>query len=249
MLTKATVKLIQSLSDKKSRSEHGLFLVEGTKAVNELLVSKIHVKSLFATADWLNSHQSIVKNVAECTMINDRELKQISNLVTPHEVIAMVEIPVYEIEKIKWNDAFSIALDTIQDPGNMGTIIRIADWYGIENIVCSHTCADVFNPKVIQATMGSFIRVKVFYTDLEEFFGQHKIGNVYGAMMEGDDLYKTSLTKNGILLIGNEGSGISKNVIKYITKPITIKRRGGAESLNAAVAAGIICDAWARGGK
>jgi TrmH family RNA methyltransferase len=247
MLTKAIIKLLQSLKDKKGRQEQGLFLVEGTKTVLELLGSKIEVKSLFATHDWLTSHQQLLKSIADCNTISEKELKQLSNLVTPQQVIAVAKNPQYQLSKIEFKNKFTIALDTIQDPGNLGTIIRIADWYGIESIVCSPTCADVFNPKVIQATMGSFIRVKIFYTELSSFFEGNKNQTVYGALMNGENLYQTKINKEGVLLIGNEGSGISEELLKYISKPITIPKIGGAESLNAGIATAIICDAWARG--
>ncbi len=247
MLTKATVKLLQSLKDKKGRQEQGLFLVEGTKTVLELLASKIEVKSLFATQVWLTSHQQLLKSIDDCNTITDKELKQLSCLVTPQQVIAVAKIPQYQLSKIDFKNKFTIALDTIQDPGNLGTIIRIADWYGIENIICSPTCADVFNPKVIQATMGSFIRVNFFYHELNSFFEAHKNIMVYGALMNGENLYQTKISKEGFLLIGNEGSGISDDLLKYVSKPITIPKLGKAESLNAGVATAIICDAWARG--
>jgi TrmH family RNA methyltransferase len=246
MLTKATVKLIQSLKDKKSRQQHHLFVAEGSKTVRELLASKIKVKTVFATADWLNKNSALLKNNIEFTPVTEKELKQVSSLVTPQEVVAVVQLPEYDIRETDFSKDFSIVLDGIQDPGNLGTIIRIADWYGIEHIVCSPQCADAYNPKVVQATMGSFMRVKIHYTELEPFLQSNKTIPVFGALMNGDNLYQTKLKASGILLIGNEGAGISESLLKYITHPITIPRRGEAESLNAAVAAAIICDSWAR---
>jgi TrmH family RNA methyltransferase len=246
MLTKATVKLIQSLKDKKSRQQHQLFLAEGSKTIAELLASKIKVKTVFATADWIGNNNALITNTFDCITVSEKELKQLSNLVTPQQVIALAEIPEYGLAKTTLTNVFSIVLDGIQDPGNLGTIIRIADWYGIEHIICSPHCADIYNPKVIQATMGSFIRTKLYYTELDAFLEANKKIPVYGALMNGNNLHQTKISQTGMLLIGNEGSGISQPLLKYITQPITIPRRGNAESLNAAVATAIICDAWAR---
>ena len=247
MLTKVTIKLIQSLKDKKNRQLHGLFLVEGTKAVMELLASKIVVKTLFATGEWISLHKVLLKDNCELEIVNEKELKQLSNQVSPQPVIALAFIPNYDITKIDFSKGFSIALDEIQDPGNLGTIIRIADWYGIKNIICSKNCADVYNPKVIQSTMGSFLRVNVFYENLSAFFSAHNKIPVYGALMNGKNLHQTKINSDGILLIGNEGSGISDELLTFVTHPITIPKIGDAESLNASIATAIICDAWARG--
>lgn len=220
--------------------------MEGTKAVSELPGSKIQVKTLFATEAWLNAHAAVLKSFPETEAVTDKELKQLSALVTAPPVIALAEIPVYDISATDFSQTFTIVLDSIQDPGNLGTIIRIADWYGIGHIVCSPQCADVFNPKVIQSTMGSFTRVNVYYTSLETFFAKHTQLPVYGALMNGSSVYGTQLAAKGLLLIGNEGSGISAELMPYVTHPVSIPRRGGAESLNAAVATAVICDAWAR---
>jgi RNA methyltransferase, TrmH family len=245
MLTKATAKLISELKHKKHRQESGLFVVEGTKLVAELLVSKITVKSLFATADWIKNHEGRVHSQTELMELTQNQLDHISFLTTPQEVLALARIPEVTFNPHLLHNSFSIALDTLQDPGNLGTIIRIADWYGIKQIICSPGCVDVYNPKVIQATMGSFLRVQVLYTELDDWFEQHQV-EVMGAVMDGDNLYDTQLPDTGVLLIGNEGSGIQPNLLKYITKAITIPKLGGAESLNAGIATAIICDNWAR---
>jgi len=247
MLSKATIKFVQLLKDKKNRQEHGLFLVEGNKTVAELLASNLKVKTLFATERWLRDYHELLKTDTVFEKVSDIELKKLSNLVTPQDVVALVEMPGNKFDSSKITNSFSIALDGIQDPGNFGTILRIADWYGIQNIICSPQCADVYNPKVIQSAMGSFIRVNVFYTSLNHFFEANKNIQVYGAVMNGDDLYTSKINSNGILLIGNEGSGISEDLNKFVTKALTIPRKGNAESLNAAIATAIICDAWARG--
>lgn len=244
MLTKATAKLIQSLKDKRHRQESGLFVIEGAKIVAELPASKITVKSLFATRNWLVANERLFSGV-EKVEVTEQQLKQISFLQTPQQVLALAHIPQQEFSVNQLKGHFSIVLDTLQDPGNLGTIIRIADWYGIKHIVCSTESADVYNPKVIQATMGSFLRVNIVYTSLETFLLKNKLP-VYGAVMNGENLYATSFPKQGLLLIGNEGSGIGAELMPYISHPITIPKQGGAESLNAGIATAIICDAWAR---
>jgi len=245
MLTKATAKLIQSLKDKRARQESGLFVVEGTKTVTELAGSKIKVKSLFATAGWLQDNQHLFTNKAEIVEVSEQQLHQLSFMQSPQQVLALAHIPHQSLPARDIASQFVLALDTIQDPGNLGTIIRIADWYGIRHILCSPGCADVYNPKVIQATMGSFMRVQLHYLSLAEFFAEHR-PTVLGAFMNGQNLHKAQLPASGILLIGNEGSGINAELQPYITAAITIPRIGEAESLNAGVATAIICDAWAR---
>lgn len=245
MVTKSAIKLIHSLKDKKNRQEHGLFVVEGSKTIHELLASKIVVKTLFATQQWFTLHTKLLKSNIECVVVNDNELKQLSNLVSPQDAIALAQIPQNNFSEINLQQTFSIVLDGIQDPGNMGTIIRIADWYGIENIFCSTHCADIYNPKVIQSSMGSFLRTKVFYTNIAELFEANKNVKIYGAVMNGKSVYETHFD-NGFLLVGNEGAGISDELMKFVTEPISIPKRGEAESLNAGVATAIICDAWAR---
>jgi TrmH family RNA methyltransferase len=246
MLTKATAKLIQSLKDKRTRHELGLFVVEGPKTVSELPASKITVKSLFATHDWLEANAHQFTSSVECVEVSERQLEQISFLQTPQQVLALAYIPQSSNLSMLQSSRI-IALDTIQDPGNLGTIIRIADWYGITDIVCSNSCADVYNPKVVQATMGSFMRVRMHYTDLKSWLGEQRLP-IMGAMMLGANLHQTSLPPTGILLVGNEGSGIHSDLIPSITQAITIPRFGDAESLNAGVATAIICDAWLRSG-
>lgn len=244
MLTKATAKLIQSLKDKRQRQVSGLFVIEGAKAVTELSASKITVKSLFATQDWIMQNEKDFPTATEVVEISESQLKQISFLNTPQQVLALASIPHYDILHADKQDKV-IVLDTIQDPGNLGTIIRIADWYGIKHIVCSSSGVDVFNPKVIQATMGSFMRVQVHYTNLKEWLAAYP-KPIMGALLTGESIHTTPLPKEGALLIGNEGAGISDELLPFISNPVTIPRFGGAESLNAGVATAIICDAWLR---
>jgi TrmH family RNA methyltransferase len=245
MLTKATAKLIQSLKDKRARQESGLFVVEGTKTVTELPASKIKVKSLFATSSWISANESLFPAHTEIVEVSETQLRQLSFQQSPQHVLALAEIPFARFDAQEVLSGFVLALDTVQDPGNLGTIIRIADWYGITDILCSEGCADVYNPKVIQATMGSFMRVRLHYTSLEELFETYR-PVVAGAVMNGENLHKVKLPHKGVLLIGNEGAGIGIGLLPYITRPVTIPRFGGAESLNAGVATAIICDAWAR---
>jgi TrmH family RNA methyltransferase len=246
MLSKNLIKQIQGLRLKKNRIEEGLFIVEGTKSVIELLRSKIRVNKLIATTDWLQHHESEYKNAhIETFEANVDELIKVSNLSTPQHTIAIAVID--KIDDLPDSRAqFVIALDNIQDPGNMGTILRIADWYGISSIISNENTVEWHNPKCIQASMGSFSRVSVHKTGLVEYFKEQQPKIVYGAVLNGKNIYTTTIEKNGILLIGNEGNGVSEELIPFITEPISIPRSGDAESLNAAIATAIICDARAR---
>ena len=245
MLSKARIKIIQSLHLKKYRNELKLFVVEGKKQVAELLTSNYQISCLIATHTWAMQHAQYITNNTELITVSDDELKKVSLLQAPQDVLALVQMPdINYLPELLINN-FTIVLDGIQDPGNLGTIVRIADWYGIKNIVCSLDCVDIYNPKTIQATMGSFARVNVYYTDLIEVLNQTDLP-VYGALMQGESLHTVQLHKNALLIIGNEGKGISENLLQYITNPITIPKFGEAESLNAGVAAAIICDARAR---
>ncbi len=245
MLSKARIKIIQSLHLKKYRNELKLFVVEGKKQVAELLTSNYQISCLIATHNWAMQHAQYITNNTELITVSDDELKKVSLLQAPQDVLALVQMPdINYLPELLINN-FTIVLDGIQDPGNLGTIVRIADWYGIKNIVCSLDCVDIYNPKTIQATMGSFARVNVYYIDLIEVLNQIDLP-VYGALMQGESLHTVQLHKNALLIIGNEGKGISENLLQYITNPITIPKFGEAESLNAGVAAAIICDARAR---
>ncbi len=245
MLSKARIKLIQSLNQKKQRSELKLFVVEGKKQVTELLTSNYHINCLVATPIWADAHAQDIKNNTELIVVSADELKKASLLQAPQEVLALVDIPELEFSTNILNSNLTIVLDGIQDPGNLGTIIRIADWYGIKNIVCSPDCVDVYNPKTIQATMGSFARVNVYYQDLKNILTQTTLP-IYGALMDGVSIHETQLPKHALLVIGNEGKGISEDILPLISHPITIPKFGGAESLNAAIATAIICDGFAR---
>lgn len=234
MINKSEIKYIQSLCHKKQRQQEGLFIAEGPKLVEELLGSNYEVHKLYALGDFIANNKLPLSNVVE---VNETELERISGLQTPNKVLAIVKQREATIPDVK--NKLSIVLDGIQDPGNLGTIIRIADWFGIENILCSNDTAELYNPKVVQSTMGSFVRVNVWYGDLEGFLSGNELP-VYGTLLEGKSVYGTSKPKEGLLVIGNEGRGIRENILPFVKHPVTIPRVGGAESLNAAVATGII---------
>lgn len=233
MLTNNDTKLINSLVKKKFRQKYNKFVVEGVKNIKEVLNSSIYVEKIYSIDDTFNDFPS--KNV----LITERELKKISQLVTPNTALAVCEIPQ---EKNIQKNGFIIALDDIRDPGNLGTIIRMADWFGIQQIVCSKETVDLYNPKVIQSTMGSFIRVQINYTDLEEFFETYS-HPILGTFMDGENLYKTKLPEKAVLLMGNEANGISEKLESFVTQRLSIPRMGKlqqTESLNVAMATSII---------
>ncbi len=233
MLTNNDTKLINSLVKKKFRQKYNKFVVEGVKNIKEVLNSSIYVEKIYSIDDTFNDFPS--KNI----LITERELKKISQLVTPNTALAVCEIPQ---EKNIQKNGFIIALDDIRDPGNLGTIIRMADWFGIQQIVCSKETVDSYNPKVIQSTMGSFIRVQINYTDLEEFFETYS-HPILGTFMDGENLYKTKLPEKAVLLMGNEANGISEKLESFVTQRLSIPRMGKlqqTESLNVAMATSVI---------
>ncbi len=234
MINKNEVKYIQSLYHKKNGEEEGLFIAEGPKLVGEILTSDFEIKNIFATAQWADSH----KTVANCVEVSQQELEKISNLQTPNQVVALVQQKKPDREPVLEN-MLTLMLDGLQDPGNMGTILRIADWFGITQIIASGDTVNMYNPKVIQASMGSFLRVSVYYTRLKEILKRSFVP-VYGALLNGKSIYDMDKIQEGILVIGNESRGIRDNIMPFIFHPVTIPRRGKAESLNAAVATGII---------
>ncbi|MCX6319741.1 MAG: RNA methyltransferase [Bacteroidetes bacterium] len=239
MLSKSKVKYIQTLGQKKFREAEGLFIAEGPKLVAELLqVVPGHISAVFALEEWLNEHHSLLTHV-EAHPVTEIELEKISQLTTPNQVLALVKQ--FDNETLlPAKNKITLALDDIRDPGNLGTIIRIADWFGIPQIVCSRHCADVYNSKVVQSTMGSIARVHIVYTDLEEWLIQNRDVTVYAAMLEGKPVHTIGAIKEGILVIGNEAQGIKEDIAGLVNEKITIPRKGSAESLNAAVATGIL---------
>lgn len=242
MLVKSQVKYIQSLSQKKVRDEEGLFVAEGPKIINDLLhAGNLFLHQLFATEAWLqeNSATAGLIDSRQVIQVNDKEMERLSFLKTPHEVLAVFRKPVFK-GPLKWEGRWTLLLDTIQDPGNLGTIIRSADWFGVDQVVCSVDSADWLNPKVVQATMGSIARVRVEYQDLAAILENNQQVPVYAAVLEGTPLDKMKSSKEDILIIGNESKGIHPSLLNASINKVTIPRKGGAESLNAAVATGIL---------
>ena len=241
-LSKANIKHIQSLQQKKFRQRNQSFVIEGTKIAKEVLLQKsTAVKAIYATQIWVDSHRDLLaKYTAILTVVSSAELKKISNLKTPQHILIELGMTTAKLDAKNLPNTLCLALENIQDPGNMGTIIRIADWFGIRHIFCSIGCVDIYNPKVLQATMGSFLRAEIHYTDLKVLFEAQDLP-IYGAVLGGKNVLKTKLQTEGFLLIGNEGRGISEELQSYITEGITIPSYGNAESLNAAVATGILC--------
>jgi len=233
MLSKNELKYIQSLCHKKQRTAERLFIVEGVKLVQELLIADYPVKNIYATDQWV-----MPKGNYDVTRISEQDLEKISSLQTPNQVLAIVQQQ-EPTDEPQWNHKLTLVLDGIQDPGNMGTIIRIADWFGIDQIIASEDTVELYNPKVIQSTMGSFMRVKIWYRDIASVLGKHEVP-IYGAVLDGKSMYEIKPPNAGILVIGNESKGIREELQSLIDERITIPRIGQAESLNAAVALGIL---------
>ncbi len=237
MLVKSQAKYIQSLGHKKQRDETGLFIAEGPKIVAELLQTEV-VQQIYALKEWIDANTQALKHV-EVIEIGVAELEKISQLTTPNTVLAVLK-KFDTNPSIETKGKITLALDTIQDPGNMGTIIRTADWFGVDQIVCSENCTDIYNPKVVQSTMGSIARVKVLYTDLQQWLSSQKEISIYAALLNGEDVTAMKKPTEGIIVIGNESKGIGSGIIEMVNVKITIPQKGNAESLNAAVATGII---------
>jgi len=239
MLSKSKIKYIQSLGHKKFRDEESLFIAEGPKLVEELLCSpKLIIKEIFAVKSWIENHPGLPPQVA-VTEITHADLEKISQLVTPNNILALVQ-KLQPVSLLSPNENLTLALETIQDPGNLGTIIRIADWFGVRQVICSPDCADYYNSKVVQASMGSIARVNVLYTDLEKWIREYDDAVLFVTALDGEDIRKLGKVTGGIICIGNESKGISKRIMEISHKKISILGKGGAESLNAAIATGII---------
>ncbi|HEX4372243.1 MAG TPA: RNA methyltransferase [Puia sp.] len=244
MLVKSQVKYIQSLGQKKFRDEDGSFIAEGVKIINELLfASNTFLTGLFATENWIENNKAILKDLSpdKVNPVKESELGRISFLQTPNEVLGIFKKPVFKSAGIE--KTITLLLDEIQDPGNLGTIIRTADWFNIKKIFCSKDSADVFNPKVVQSTMGSIARVEVMHADLQTILDNNSGMPVYAATLNGENIFETKKISKGFILIGNESKGIKSELLKSSVHQITIPKLGNAESLNAAVAAGIVMSA------
>jgi len=240
MILKSQISFIKSLHQKKNRKEQGLFIVEGLKSIQEFINSDYIVDSVYYTENLMPKLGNLSRNI-KLHEISGAELSKITTLNTPQAILALVRIPKQSNLNTKiLNGSFLIALDGIQDPGNLGTIIRSADWFGINTIICSLDTAEAYNPKVVQASMGSLSRVNIIYTDLGNFLSLSSLP-VYGALLKGKSIYETDFGQEGIILLGNEGNGISNELQSRISYPITIPRYGNAESLNVAISASIFC--------
>lgn len=251
MLSKAKIKFIQSLEQKKKRKEERLFVAEGPKVVGDLLpFFTCHL--IAATTTWLKEHSQT--KAAEIIEVTHEELCKASFLKTPQEVLAVFELPHPTLPANIAEKELCLALDDIQDPGNLGTIIRIADWFGIKHLICSIGTVDAFNPKTVQASMGAVARVNVHYTNLQEYLANLRSENpqtpIYGTFLEGNNIYKETLTTNGIIVMGNEGNGISLPTAQFITHKLFIPNypEGSptSESLNVAIATAITCSEFRR---
>jgi len=253
MISRNKANFIISLRKKKVREEEKLYVIEGDKLVKEFLTAKVPVRTLVAKPEFLNSLPLLQKQgVEEIIPANYEDLIKISSLKTPHNALAIIHMPEIRLDPAALRKGLSIALDFVQDPGNLGTIIRAAAWFGIENIYCSEDCVDVYNPKVIQASMGAILHVSIFHTDLRKLFekaAELKV-KVFGALIEGESIYSHKLEKNGIILLGNESRGISEGLMPYITDRIMIPKisnaRAGIDSLNVSMAASVILSEFTR---
>ena len=248
MISKNQLKLITSLSQKKFRDEHALFVAEGTKLVLDLLPS-FDCELLFANAHWIKENKHRIKQIPE--ELSDDELKRASNQKSPQGVLAVFRKNKTPFDIASIQNKLSLALDDVQDPGNLGTIIRIADWFGIENIFCSMHSADAFSPKTVQATMGALARVNVHYVDLEEFLqSAQNITPLYGTFMDGKNIYQETLSSDGIIVMGNEGNGISKDIASLVSKRLLLPNfpagKATSESLNVGVATALVCAEFRR---
>lgn len=252
MLSKNQKKLIASMAQKKQRDNHGLFLAEGPKTVNDLLEAGLHPTLIAHTENW-SLPSSLTSEPFERISITQKELESASHLKTPQQVLALFKQPQNPVNNSAIYNELTLVLDGIQDPGNMGTIVRLADWFGIHQIVCSNDTVDVFNPKVVQATMGAIARIKVHYTELPAFFQQYrkKSNNpIYGTYLEGKNIYKSPLIAPSLIVMGNEGNGIRPENASCISHKITIPNfpigTPTSESLNVGVAAAIVCAEFRR---
>jgi TrmH family RNA methyltransferase len=244
MITNSEINFIRSLHQKKYRQLHACFIVEGPKLIRELLPSDFEIKQLISLNDYHEFDHLIDKSIHHIK-VSEKELVRMSMLETPNKVLAVVNNKQHPTEIILPSKGLLLFLDTIQDPGNLGTIIRLAEWYGVKEIFCSQDSADQYNPKVVQASMGSIFRTKIQYADLQDILEKNKTLNnfeVVGTMLQGESIYNAKLNSNSILILGNEGRGIDPKLTAYMTTQIKLPHAESskAESLNVSVAAGVI---------
>ena len=240
MITRAEILDIKALATKQGREDLGAFIAEGEKLVGEIRNSSLRIRRILQTKPIF----------ADGELISEKEMERISQLKSANSVLAVVELPKHKLALADPTKNLVLALDRIQNPGNLGTIIRLADWFGISDIVCSEDTADCFNPKVVQATMGAILRVRVHYTNLAEWLSSHKGTTIYGTFLEGENIYNAQLEKSGVIVMGNEGQGISAEVAEKVSHKLLIPPypadRCGSESLNVAVATAVICSEFRR---
>ena len=240
MITRAEILDIKALATKQGREDLGAFIAEGEKLVGEIRNSSLHIRRILQTKPIF----------ADGELVSEKEMERISQLKSANSVLAVVELPTRKLADVQPNKNLVLALDRVQNPGNLGTIIRLADWFGISDIVCSEDTADCFNPKVVQATMGAILRVRVHYTNLAEWLSSHKGTTIYGTFLEGENIYNAQLEKSGVIVMGNEGQGISAEVAEKVSHKLLIPPypadRCGSESLNVAVATAVICSEFRR---
>ena len=240
MITRAEILDIKSLATKQGREELGAFIAEGEKLVGEIRNSSLRIRRILQTKPIF----------ADGELVSEKEMERISQLKSANSVLAVVELPTRKLANVQPNKNLVLALDRVQNPGNLGTIIRLADWFGISDIVCSEDTADCFNPKVVQATMGAILRVRVHYTNLPKWLAEQRDTKIYGTFLEGENIYNAQLDKSGVIVMGNEGQGISDEVAKCVSHKLLIPPypadRCGSESLNVAVATAVICSEFRR---
>ena len=251
MLSKNKIKFIRSLQTKKARETEQCYVAEGERIVKDLLQSNCFIIEIIALPEWIATNITILKNIPTETATKV-ELQTISSLTTPQNVIALIQIPKSIVQISDLSNQLIIGLDTIQDPGNMGTIIRLANWFGIEHILCSNDCVDVYNPKVVQASMGAIGKTTISYCNLaqtiQDYVDEYKTP-IYGTFLEGENIYSAKLSTSGIILLGNEGNGISADIEKLVNTKLNIpsfNEKSVVESLNVSIAAAIVCSEFRR---
>jgi len=252
LLSKNKLRDITALKQRKNREEQQLFTIEGEKVVQEILRSNWIVTCICALPDWIDKNKHLLYTIKEVYEVTEDQLHKISNLATPNKVLAIAQIPPIKKAETPPTNELSLLLDDIQDPGNLGTIIRLADWFGIGTVACTRDTVEVYNPKVIQSTMGAFLRVNTLYVDSDEWLRKAKEQqlDIFGTFLEGSNLYQEKLPSKGIIIMGNESKGISEKLEMLTDRKITIPsfppERQGSESLNVAIAASIVCAEFRR---
>jgi len=254
MLSKNNIKLITSLHHKKFRKKEGLFIAEGDKVCRELIHSGFTIEAVYITEAFRKEKYIRWVKKLNAEIISEKDFEKISALTTSPEILVVAKIPEWKFDIGLLEQKLTLVLDQIKDPGNLGTIIRIADWFGIENVICSEDCADAYNPKTVQASMGSLFRVKVFYKELNELLesARDRNINVFGTLLEGENIYQAEIKNKGLVVFGSESHGISSALLPFINRRISIpsfsQTEYKAESLNAAMAAAIVCSEFRRRG-